>query len=240
MATFTLVPGADGRAWFWHRLVPELRARGHDAITMDLPDEPSAGLDELADAVVAAVTAAFEEGGERASTPLVLVAQSLAGFSAPLVCERLPVPVSELVLLNAMVPVPGETAGQWWENIGQAEARSAYAAATGRGAVPAFDLRVDFFHDVPPEVTQEALSVGASAPPAALFEQPWPLKEWPDVPTRFLQGRDDRFFPLEFQRRVVRERLGLEVEEIPGGHLAALSRPRDLADHLLRSAATRS
>jgi pimeloyl-ACP methyl ester carboxylesterase len=201
---------------------------------MDLPDEESAGLDEIADAVVTAVAESFGNGTD-GSGPLILVAQSLAGFSVPLVCERLPVPVAELVLLNAMVPVPGETAGQWWENTDQAKARSDYAAATGRGVAPTFDLRSDFFHDVPPEVTEEALSVGGSAPPAALFTQPWPLKQWPDVPTRFLQGREDRFFPLEFQRRVVRERLGLEVEEIPGGHLAALSRPRELADHLLRT-----
>ncbi len=64
------------------------------------------------------------------------------------------------------------------------------------------------------------------------FEKPWPLEKWPDVPTRFLQGRDDRFFPLEFQRRVVRQRLGIAVDEMPGGHLLALSRPRELADRL--------
>ncbi|MFD8754410.1 alpha/beta fold hydrolase [Kitasatospora sp. NPDC059577] len=230
MATFTLVPGADGRAWFWHRLVPELRSRGHDVVTMDLPGDDSAGLEEIAQAVVSAV----ERSGGPAE-PLVLVAQSLAGFSAPLVCGRLPVPVAELVLLNAMVPAPGETAGQWWENTGQAAARSDHAAATGRGPDPEFDLRTDFFHDVPAEVTEEALSVGGAPPPSALFAQPWPLTHWPEVPTRFLQGRDDRFFPLEFQRRIVRERLGLEVEEIPGGHLAALSRPRELADALLRT-----
>ncbi|RAG82660.1 alpha/beta hydrolase [Streptacidiphilus pinicola] len=228
MATFALVPGADGRAWFWHRVVSELRARGHDTITMDLPGEESAGLPEFADAIVAAV----EEAGPR-SEPLVVVAQSLGGFSAPLVCGRLP--AAELVLLNAMVPLPGETAGQWWENTGQAKARSEYAAAMGRGVDPEFDLRVDFFHDVPPEVTEEAFARGGAAPPAALFGQPWPLAAWPDVPTRFLQGREDRFFPLEFQRAQARERLGLEVEEIPGGHLAALSRPRDLADHLERT-----
>lgn len=229
MATFTLVPGADGRAWYWHRLVPELRARGHDAITMDLPGEADAGLPEFTDAIVAAVERASERSG-----PLILVAQSLGGFSAPLVCERLP--VAELVLLNAMVPLPGETAGQWWENTGQAKARSEYAAATGRGVDPEFDVRVDFFHDVPPEVTEEAFAAGGAAPPAALFGQPWPLAAWPDVPTRFLQGRDDRFFPLEFQRGVVRDRLGLEVEEIPGGHLVALSRPRELAEALVRTA----
>jgi pimeloyl-ACP methyl ester carboxylesterase len=52
------------------------------------------------------------------------------------------------------------------------------------------------------------------------------------VPTSVLAGQDDRFFPLEFQRRVARERLGLEVDVVPGGHLAALARPVELADRL--------
>jgi hypothetical protein len=53
------------------------------------------------------------------------------------------------------------------------------------------------------------------------------------VPTRFLLCRDDRLFPAEFQRRVARERLGVEAEVLAGGHLIALSNPRDLADQLL-------
>jgi hypothetical protein len=39
-------------------------------------------------------------------------------------------------------------------------------------------------------------------------------------------------FPLDFQRRIARERLGLEVDEIDGGHMVALSHPAELADHL--------
>jgi pimeloyl-ACP methyl ester carboxylesterase len=65
------------------------------------------------------------------------------------------------------------------------------------------------------------------------FEDPWPLPGWPDVPTRVLAGRDDRFFPIGFQRRVADERLGLPVDEVPGGHLVALSRPVELADRLV-------
>jgi pimeloyl-ACP methyl ester carboxylesterase len=44
-----------------------------------------------------------------------------------------------------------------------------------------------------------------------------------------IAGRDDRFFPLEFQRRVARDRLGLDVDVVPGGHLAAMSHPAELA-----------
>ncbi|MFG1811812.1 alpha/beta fold hydrolase [Streptomyces sp. NPDC049040] len=230
MATYILVPGADGSAWYWHLVVPLLRDHGHTVVTVDLPSEDSAGLDAFADAIVAAVRAAAPEP----EGPVVLVAQSLGGFSAPLICDR--VPVDRIVLVNAMVPRPGETAGEWWGNTGQAAARSAYAEATGRDPDAGFDPRTDFFHDVPPAVTEEALAAPQAGPPAAVFTQPWPLAAWPDVPTRFLQGRDDRFFPREFQREVVRERLGIDVEELPGGHLAALSRPGELAARLLEEA----
>lgn len=123
MATYILIPGADGRAWYWQRLVPELHARGHQAVAVDLPQDDSAGLAQYADAVVQAI-------GDRRDG-LVLVAQSLAGFTAPLVCER--VAVDQLILVNAMVPKYGESAGQWWENTGQAAARSARAVQDGRG-----------------------------------------------------------------------------------------------------------
>jgi pimeloyl-ACP methyl ester carboxylesterase len=64
------------------------------------------------------------------------------------------------------------------------------------------------------------------------MERRWPHAAWPDVPTRVLAGRDDRLFPLAFQRRIARERLGLDVDEIDGGHMVALSRAGDVADRL--------
>jgi pimeloyl-ACP methyl ester carboxylesterase len=222
--TFVLVPGAGGQAWYWHRLVPELTARGHDAIAVDLPaGDDGAGLAEYADAVVAAI-------GDRRDG-LVLVAQSMGGFTAPLVCQR--VQVKLVVLLNAMTPKPGESPGDWWEATGHAAARAEQAEREGR-APGGFDPLVDFFHDVPPPVVAEAMAAGDVDQSGTPFEKPWPLAAWPEVPTRFLQGRDDRFFPLEFQRRVVAQRLpGVAVDEMPGGHLVALSRPVELAERLV-------
>ncbi len=220
--TYVLMPGSGGSAWYWHRLAPELRERGHEVVAVDLPAaDDSAGLGEYADTVVDAI-------GD--GTELVLVAQSLAGFTAPLVCERVQVDV--LVLLNAMVPAPGESAGEWWTNTGHAQARAKQAVRDGRTLPAEFDLLNDFFHDVPPEVTAEAIAKGEPVQSATPFTQTWPLRKWPDEPTRFLQASDDRFFPIDFQRRVVRERLGITLDEMPGGHLIALSRPRELADRL--------
>ena len=223
MATFVLTPGAGGNAWYWHLLVDELIDRGHDPVAVDLPaDDDTAGLAEYADAVVEAI-------GDR--TEVVIVAQSMAGFTAPLVCDR--VRVDLLVLLNAMIPAPGESPGEWWENTGHARAMAEQAARDGTPTSldGPDDMVAVFFHDVPADLTAEAMRGGRDQS-ATPFEQPWPLDEWPDVPTKFLLGRDDRFFPAEFMRRVVRERLGITPDEIDGGHLVALSRPKELADRL--------
>lgn len=222
MTTYVLIPGAGGAAWYWHLLEAELRERGHEAVAVDLPaDDDSAGLSEYVDAVVGAI-------GDR--TDLILVAQSMGGLTAPLVCER--VPVDLLVMLNAMVPSPGESGGEWWSNTGHARARREQAERDGRDLATDEDLWDAFFHDVPPEIAAEAWARGAPRQSRTPFALPWPLPKWPDVPTRFLQGRDDRFFPVEFQRRVVRERLGITPDEMAGGHLVALSRPKELADRL--------
>jgi pimeloyl-ACP methyl ester carboxylesterase len=220
VTTFVLVPGAGGQAWYWHRLVPELARRGHGAVAVDLPaGDETAGLAAYADAVVIAA-------GRR--SPLVVVGQSMGGLTAPLVCARLPVEL--LVLVNAMIPLPGETGGDWWTVTGQRDARAAYWEREGIAGDPDDDT-VMYFHDVPADVTAAALQQ-PFAQSGRPFADPWPLPAWPDVPTRVLAGREDRLFPAEFQRRVSADRLGLSVDEVPGCHLAPLSRPVELADRL--------
>jgi pimeloyl-ACP methyl ester carboxylesterase len=68
---------------------------------------------------------------------------------------------------------------------------------------------------------------------------PWLLDAWPAVPTRFVLCTEDRFFPPEFMRRVVAERLAITPDEIRAGHCVALSRPKELATMLDRYADTR-
>ncbi|HEX3784411.1 MAG TPA: alpha/beta hydrolase [Pseudonocardiaceae bacterium] len=231
-ATFVLIPGAGGVGAHFDRVEPLLRAAGHHTIATDLPAaDPSAGIAEYADTVLAAVAEdrANRHADDRDDSALVVVGQSLGGFTAPVVAERLSAKL--IVLVNAMTPTPGELPGDWWANTGQQQARLDKAAQDGRG--PEFDLVADFFHDVPPEITAEVLAAGEQPQSDGPFGKPWPLTAWPDLPTRFIAGRDDRFFPLAFQRRVVAERLGIGIDELPGGHLIALSRPTELAGQLL-------
>jgi pimeloyl-ACP methyl ester carboxylesterase len=211
MTTFVLIHGAGDVGWYWHLVQAELHRRGHDSVAPDLPcDDDRAGLGEYTDAVVEAI------GGR---TDLVVVGQSLGGFTAPLVCGR--VSVKLLVLVAPMTPAPGE-------------APADYVANTRYDEEPMGRYEDDiawFYHDVPPDLASEAMqrSRGQSE---ARFEEPWPLAGWPDVPTRVLLCRDDRVFPAAFVRRVARERLRLDPDEIDGGHTPALSRPTELAERL--------
>jgi pimeloyl-ACP methyl ester carboxylesterase len=222
VATFALIPGGGGDPWEWHLLVPELESRGHEAVAVRLPaEDDTAGWSEYADTVVDAVGGASE---------VVLVAASMGGFTAPIVCTRRPVDL--LVLLNAMIPMPGETFSAWWTNTGSGVARRDYHGELGLTPAEADDDAVIYYHDLPQEVSAEAQARTWQDQSMTPLDEPWPLESWPDVPTRVLAGRHDRMFPLEFQRRVARERLGLEVEDVDGGHMVALSSPAELADRL--------
>jgi pimeloyl-ACP methyl ester carboxylesterase len=211
MSTFVLIHGAGDVGWYWHLVEAELRWRGHDAVAPDLPcDDDAAGLPEYADAVVQAI---------EDRTDLVVVAQSLGGFTAPLVCDR--VPVKLLVLVAPMIPAPKEAPADYWANTRYGEeVQERYED----------DIAL-FYQDVPPELASEALRRSRKQSETRLAE-PSPLAAWPDVPTWVLLCRDDRLFPAAFVRRVARERLGIAPDEIDGGHTPALSRPKELAERL--------
>jgi pimeloyl-ACP methyl ester carboxylesterase len=213
-------------AWYWHRVVPFIEREQQEAIAVDLPgDDPAAGLDQYVDIVAEAI------GGH---PNVVLVAQSLGGFTAPLVCVR--VAVRALVLVNAMIPRPGETAGDWGENTGSLEAR--VTAARAGGYATEFDPQTYFLHDVPEAVWREGPPPREQA--EAVFRKPCHFNRWPQIPIQVWASAGDRLFPLAFQRRVARERLERSVEVLPGGHLVALSHPEAVAERLLEIGAMAS
>ena len=191
MASYVLVPGAGGSGWYWHRVVAELVRRGHKAVAVDLPGtDPSAGLAEYSDLIVA--------GARTMREPVVLVAQSLGGFSAPLASAE--VAVERMVLVNAMIPRPGETAGEWWDAVGWREAAQASAERDGRPEPDVGDLDTLFFHDLPADLVEiMQADRGAVAEGPAVFSQPWPLGAWPELSTTVLCGREDRLFPIDLR-----------------------------------------
>ena len=215
MTAFVLVPGAQATGRHWAHVTRALGALGHEALAPDLPAGPGAGLDACAAAVAAAA-------GDRGD--VVVAGHSLGGFTAPLAADRIGARL--LVLVCPMIPAPGESAAGWWAATGWEDARRA------AGLPPEADDERDFFHDVPPARVAEARRDAERPGPGGMWEDPWPLPAWPEVPTRVVLCRDDRFLPAPFVRRLARARLGVTPDEMNGGHLPALARPEELAGRL--------
>jgi thioesterase domain-containing protein len=215
MTTYVLIPGAGGEAWYWHLVVPLLEAAGHRAVAVELPaNDPDAGIDAY---VAAALDAVGTPEGDA-----VVVGQSLGGFTAPVVAERLG--AAGLVFVAAMIPKPGETPGDWWSTSGFREVWG--------------DQEMDdvehFLHDLPPAVLQETLDRGEVEQTDRIMADPFPLAALPSIPTRGIAATNDRFFPVAFMDGLIRDRLGVEPEHVEAGHLPALANPAGLVEVLLR------
>ena len=112
VVTFGLVHGSQHGAWCWERLTPELVARGHDVVAVDLPcDDPEATIATYAACVVDALGGAEEPGPERPgaegarSGEVVLVGHSLGSLTIPVVATMRP--VRHLIFLCSVPTGPG-------------------------------------------------------------------------------------------------------------------------------------
>ncbi|MFI7589909.1 alpha/beta hydrolase [Spongisporangium articulatum] len=214
MASFLIVHGAGDRGRSWRPVGLELARRGHVVVAPDLPaGDESLTLPDYRDAAVRA----FEDVARR-PRPLVVVGHSFGAFTAPLVADALG--ADHLVLVNAMVPAPGERPDDWWSNVGY----------RSQGYTDPHDL---YYNGVPRALADEALTHERAHPSSAAGAAPWPLPAWPDVATHAIVCAEDHVLAAALQREVCRDRLGVEPDELGGGHCAMLSHPVELADLLV-------
>jgi pimeloyl-ACP methyl ester carboxylesterase len=227
MATFALVHGAWHGAWCWEQLTPLLQHAGHDVVAMDLPSEDgTATFDTYADVVCAAL-----DGDD----DVVLVGHSYNGNTIPLVAARRP--VRHLVYLCAMVPDIGRSV---FDQLGD-EMEMLNPAYQEGLSVPDEQLRqVWIDHDIAramfygdcDELTIKAALDRLRPQSAYPALQPFPLAEFPAVPTTYVVCSDDQILRPEWSSKTA-ERLGAKLVELPGGHSPFYSRPSVLADVLL-------
>ncbi|MCD4525463.1 alpha/beta fold hydrolase [Nocardioides sp. cx-173] len=218
MTTFALVHGSGDDGAAWRLVVSALRERGHQATAPDLPtDREDATWADCVATVVDAVGAAED---------VVVVGQSAGGFVVPLVADRVGAVLQ--VYVAGMVPAAGESAGEWFGNVGWSDAVAAAAKADG-GLTGSADPMVAFYHDVPEDLAHEAMA-RERATSEALGEAPWPGAALPSIPARYVVTTRDRFLPPPVQRQVAAQRLGITAPDtIDSGHCPHLSRPEELA-----------
>ncbi len=222
VTTFVLVHGAWHGAWCWDRLIPELAARGHDSVTMDLPvDDADATFDDYADVV----DDACPEGAE-----LVLVGHSLGGMVLPLIAARRP--VRRQVFLCAVIPNP---TGKPWDGTPAMGSRHYGNEQDDDGALVFRSLEAAtaiFYADCRPADAAWAFARLRPFRNRSLWDRPYPLTEWPAVPSAAVTCTDDLAVYADYQRVALRDRLGVTPIELPGHHSPFLAQPAAVADVL--------
>jgi hypothetical protein len=226
---FVLVHGSYHGAWCWEDLRAELARGGHASTAVDLPTEdPDAGAELYVDEILHMIP--------RRAGEVVMVAHSLAGLSVPIAASRTRTAMT--IYLCAILPVPGLS----WEGqradftTGFTPSESAIGNDDGSASWPERGAIEVFYHDCSPEVAQMAAK--------RLRRQHWkitreitPLRQWPAVRAAYILCADDRMVATAYSRRAARLQLGVDPIELPGGHSPFLSRPRVLAQTLVRVAA---
>ena len=225
MANFLLLPGAASTGWLWHRVAAELHQAGHATVTPDLPcADATADLQTYRDVACSAA----ERFGQ---APLTVVAQSLFGLMTPALAIRLS--VARIVLVAAMIPRPNETGMHWWMATGQEQAQRAYLESLIFSAGDAQNPAIVFIYDFDDQLKAKSIHHVPEQHPGPL-KTPVVFESWPNVPTHVIAAEADRLFPLEFMRQQAMDRLGIEPDVIPGGHLAPLTQPTALGRLLLQ------
>ena len=228
MSTFVLVHGAWHGAWCWERLAPELEARGHESIAMDLPiEDGSATFEDHAKVVVDAAGGAGDD--------VVLVGHSLAGMVIPLVAAARP--VEAMVFLCGVIPNFGAMP---WDDAPQMEVPGAFDSTVKHddGSTSWTDLEAAtsaYYGDCSAEDAAWAFERLRHLNNASLWDRPYPLDAWPTGRRIAVIGQEDRAVTPEFSWHVSQQRLGVDPLELPGGHSPFLARPAELADLLVRT-----
>jgi pimeloyl-ACP methyl ester carboxylesterase len=232
VTTFGLVHGAWHGAWCWERLLPELAARGQDAVAVDLPgDDPAAGCAEYAAVVCDQLRTAGDD--------VVLVGHSLGGLTIPLVAAARP--VRALVFLCGLIPVPGIGVNDQLRD-GAKIFQPGFGSATQRDEAersfwPDPDAAIAALYGDCPRSLADAAVARLRPQARKPSVEASPLAAWPDVPSVSVLCRDDGAIDPAWSRQAARERLGVAALELDGHHSPFLSRPAELADLLVAATA---
>jgi pimeloyl-ACP methyl ester carboxylesterase len=219
--TFALVHGAWHGGWCFELLERELRQRGEQAVSMDLPiDDPDLDASDYAKAVADAISDADDD--------VTLVGHSMGGLVIPLVPELRP--IERLIYLSGAIRPPGQPTAV------KLAGPPLVSTPDERGLlVPDHASAIEqFYPDVEPALAEWAVT---KLRPQSLkvIRGVAPGTPWPNLPVAAIVGTAD-IWQLDHYQQTCRDLLGVEAILIPGGHSPFLARPGELADLLIKTA----
>ncbi len=234
MTTFVLVHGAWHGAWCWEKLTPLLEARGHRAVTLDLPGSGAdrtplaqVTLESCAERVRAAIAAQPE--------PVVLVGHSMGGVVITAAAERIPERVRTLVYLTAFLVAPGEPLVAAAGNDPDTElAGNLVFSPDGLSVEVKPDAVRSAFYAQCSDSDAEGARARLVPQAAAVFSTPVPYtpERAGRIPRVYIECTRDRAIGIGVQRRMATARPCAKVLSLDTDHSPFYSTPDALAAQL--------
>jgi len=242
VATFVLVHGSWAGGWIWKKVIPLLRAGGHDVYATT-----ASGLGErvhLADPAIDVdlyVTDVVNVLVYEDLTEVALVGWSFGGMIITGVAERVPERLAQLVYFDAAVPADGQNSyeAELYSEAARAADR-ADAAAAGRPGFQVVDRYTEWIRAlIPDPADQEWLFARLVPQPLATCTQPLRLGNpaAAALPRAFVfctDGKGDAAEdPTVRDAATARADPGWRYREVAANHLAPIVAPRATAEALL-------
>jgi pimeloyl-ACP methyl ester carboxylesterase len=243
VATFVLVHGAWHGGWCWNRVLPLLETAGHRAFGPSLT-----GLGDRADRLSPEVGLSThihdiaELIQEQRLGQVILVGHSYASLVITGVADRVPDQVGHLVYLDTFVPRAGEAMA----TIAPLVVALLRKQARDRGSGLVIDPPQGETYGVTEASDLKWVQAMVTPQPLKTFEEPLRLSD-PEIVSRFPRTHiccsgGGRLF--SFIRRLISPRAlppkepGWRLRNVPTGHDAMITLPRELAGLLLEVADT--
>lgn len=228
MATFVLVPGAWHGGWCWKKLIPYLRAAGHEVYAPSPTGlgershllTPEIDLDTHVQDILGLLF--FEDLHK-----VVIVGHSYAGMLLPMVLERASGRIIHAVFLDALVPPPNHSLFDILPDVQRG--MTIQANTVGEGwYVPPFEGH--YFGITDPE-DQNWVRARLTPHPLKTLQQPAQFSRAPYsiVPCTYVacQWALQTYGPEPSQAK------GMHYVELSTAHAVMVTAPRELADILL-------
>jgi pimeloyl-ACP methyl ester carboxylesterase len=232
VAAFVLVHGAWHGAWCWRDVTPLLETEGHQVLAPDLPGHgrdstPVSGM------TLESYARRVQHSVEAASEPVVLVGHSFGGMVVTQTAEYVPERIGRLVYLTAVLPETRQTRSTPTGSIG-ADPDLVIDRQAGTCVVAEHARRDLFYGECSREAVRFALARLVPESLTAITAPVYVTRQGAGrVPRAFIECVRDNAITIDVQR-LMQARFPCDpVLALDADHSPFLSRPRELANHLL-------
>ena len=237
MARFLFLHGSWHGAWCWHKVLPDVRAAGHEAVAVDLPGRGQSPARPAFVSLARAVDAVEAHLARDAKTTVVV--HSRSGIVASMLAERAPERIARTIYLASFMLPAGRRVLDYMPD--KESLLSPHVRVNRMGLWDRLD----------PAIYREGLYADCSAADVALAsalltrEPSRPAltrlaltqARYGQVPRAYIRLTQDRAVSLALQDRLLNETPVARVESLAASHSAYFSQPEALAATVLKLAA---